>query len=79
MSDDVSFAGKPKSGGLSHVIPQSLLRYAECPLNEVEECDSHNRLLDLVLSNHYGSIPTLSVVSNRAGSAVSLLSLTYDK
>jgi hypothetical protein len=80
VGDDVSFAGKLAGVGLPRVIPQRLFGYTWCVLNDVEESDCHNQLLDLVLSNCYGTIPMLSVVFNGAGNptseAPSFLALT---
>jgi hypothetical protein len=59
VGDDMSLAGKPArdSGGLARSLPQRLFGYTQCCLNEVEKCDSHNRLLDLVSSNSFRSNP----------------------
>jgi hypothetical protein len=57
VGDDVSLAGKPARVGLARSLPQRLFGYTQCCLNEVEKCDSHNRLLDLVSSNSFRSNP----------------------
>ena len=51
VCDDVGLAGKPARLGLARSVSQSLFSDAQCSLNEVKQCDSHNRLLDLAFSN----------------------------
>jgi hypothetical protein len=40
----------PPGWGLPARFPR-LFSYVQCSLNEVKQCDAHNRLLDLAFSN----------------------------